>query len=533
MRFLLLLVIVCPALAAVGIAHVRWRVHRRPLRPLDLRPMDGAKLDLEAWKVFFQSLYAITPPLWKRWLLGLPHAGFELASEHGRVHARCWLPDELIQLVAAALRTACPGISVTPGSHAAPPAMPAARARLRLWNDPLYPLAQPRSDGLRSVVDALAAGDPATVQIVLQPDVGWQGRALRELDVRAGFQPVPSPPMRLVSGLVRLLFDLVWSGDGRVPPEPPRSYRNPLPPDTKARQPGYLAEIRLRTTGATGAEAKFRIHALAGAFHAFDGLLNGLRPARVWRAERFDRALACAAPPRPDGPILVPEELAALFHLPVAGGDMEVAPVRLAPSPPSLSSGKVLCVADDDRGSLIAIGQDDSRRHLHVVGPTGVGKSTLLLNLALQDIEAGRGLVVVDPVRGDLIRDLLARIPRWAWDRVHLIDPTRRERPVGLNVLEWDDPDRHDVVTDHLVTIFHRTFARFWGPRTDDVLRAAILTLLHRPGATICEVPLLLLDPQARAEMTATSTTRSGWSPSGTSTSGSPRASASRWSARS
>jgi hypothetical protein len=98
---------------------------------------------------------------------------------------------------------------------------------------------------------------------------------------------------------------------------------------------------------------------------------------------------------------------------------------------------------------------------------------------------------------------LLERIPRPHWDRVLLIDPSLREQPVGLNVLECDDPELHEVACDQLVTIFRKAYERFWGPRTDDILRAAVLTLLLRPGSSLCEVPLLLLQPEARKVFTS------------------------------
>jgi DNA helicase HerA-like ATPase len=137
-----------------------------------------------------------------------------------------------------------------------------------------------------------------------------------------------------------------------------------------------------------------------------------------------------------------------------------------------------------------------------ILGPTGSGKSTLLLNLALQDIEAGIGVGVLDP-KGDLITDLLERIPSRHRDRLVLIDPSQREQPVGLNVLTCSDPNQREVVCDGIVTIFKKTYERFWGPRTDDVLRAALLTLMRDPSATLCEVPLLLLNRTARAQLTA------------------------------
>jgi hypothetical protein len=461
--------------------------------------MDGTKPDLEAWSVFFRSLFAITPPAWKRWVVGVPRLAFEFVGVAGRVRARCWLPAELELVVTSLLKTAAPGIDVSPVHEQPQLPSPAARTRLELWREPLYPLVQPRTDGLRQVIDAMAAGGQQVVQLVLRPDVGWQGRALRRLDELAGIVSAEPLPARILSGLVGFVFDLVWSGDAKVPPEPPRSHRNALPPADKAQQPGYRVEIRLRTTEATRAQAKHRSHALVAAFRAFDGL-NGLRPRRVWLGRLFDRALLTRREQSAAVAVLVPQELAALFHLPVAGADMEVAPVRLAPSRRSSSGGKVLCIAEDDRRTAVTIAQPDCLHHVHALGPIGTGKSTLLLNLALQDIVDGRGVAVFDPT-GDLIRDLLERIPRSEAERVTLVDATLRDRPVGLNVLECDDPDLYEVVTDQLVTIFRRTYERNWGPRTDDVLRAAILTLLHRRGATVCEVPVLLLRPQVRSQL--------------------------------
>src|SRR5712664_4567636 len=164
--------------------------------------------------------------------------------------------------------------------------------------------------------------------------------------------------------------------------------------------------------------------------------------------------------------------------------------------------GNVICLLEDGRQTPARISAGDARHHIHVLGPPGVGKSTLLLNLALDDIEAGRGVAVVDP-KGDLVSALLESIPRRHWDRVLLIDPSLREQPVGLNVLECDDPELHEVACDQLVTIFRKAYERFWGPRTDDILRAAVLTLLLRPGSSLCEVPLLLLQPEARKIFTS------------------------------
>jgi len=129
----------------------------------------------------------------------------------------------------------------------------------------------------------------------------------------------------------------------------------------------------------------------------------------------------------------------------------------------------------------------DARQHLLVLGPTGVGKSTLLLNLILQDLEAGRGLVVIDP-KGDLVEDVLARVPEDRLDDVVVLDPTDETRPVGLNPLSGAS---QEVAADQVLGIFHRLFASSWGPRTSDILHACLLTLA-RHDQTLVGLPLLL-----------------------------------------
>jgi hypothetical protein len=494
---LLLLFGLCPIAAALAAAAVAGRRMRRdPGILIELLPPAAGVLELEAWVVFFRSLYGIARPWWKRWLRGQPSLALEFWSSAGQVQARIWVPSDLEALVATHLRSALPGIELTALGAQPLPEGPAARSRLGFWRDSLNSLESGRVDGLRGVLGALAATEHGVIQVVVSPDVGWQGRALRELDQIAVGQSRGLLP-GLLAGLLDGLFNLVLPAPGKPASTPRPSHLNPRPPADKAAQPGYSAELRLRTAAPTRALAKQQLHALASAFRSLDGG-NGLRPKRVWLGGRFDRELLGRMPARGAATILIAEELAQLFHLPAPSPAIEVAPVRIAPPhlPPQLH-GKVLCSAEDSGQGPVSIAQADCRQHIHVLGPTGAGKSTLLLNLALEDINAGRGVGVIDP-KGDLVRDLLERIPEREWDRVILIDPSRREHPVGLNVLACEDPDLHEVVTDQVVTIFKKTYERYWGPRTDDLLRAALLTLLPQPGSTLCEVPLLLLRPEAR-----------------------------------
>lgn len=168
-------------------------------------------------------------------------------------------------------------------------------------------------------------------------------------------------------------------------------------------------------------------------------------------------------------------------------------PRRLTPKP----------LGHAERGPLrrVALAVPDARHHSHVIGATGSGKSTLLVNLILADARAGRGVVVLDP-KGDLVTDVLARLPESAGKRLVLIDPAETIAPPSLNVLDTKGRDP-DLVADQVTEVFHRLYVAFWGPRTEDVLRSACLTLARRPGTTLSHVPLLLQNANYRKSLTA------------------------------
>jgi hypothetical protein len=147
----------------------------------------------------------------------------------------------------------------------------------------------------------------------------------------------------------------------------------------------------------------------------------------------------------------------------------------------------------------VALGVRDALMHTHVLGPTGVGKSTLLANLALADIEAGRAVVVVEP-KGDLIADLLARIPQERVDDVVVLDPADDIAPVGLNPLHGVSPE---LAADQVLAVFRGLYGDYLGPRTTDVLHAALLTLARAKDATLVALPLLLTEEPLRRKLTA------------------------------
>lgn len=199
-------------------------------------------------------------------------------------------------------------------------------------------------------------------------------------------------------------------------------------------------------------------------------------------------------------------EVAALSSWPVGRGSDLPVPTSgsqlLAPSRAIPRYGRVVAQATfPGTERPLALSAQASLRHLHVLGPTGSGKSTLLIGLIAQDVAAGRGLVVIEP-KGDLIADVLARVPASRRADVVLIDPTDPNRIVGLNPLETHGRSP-ELAADQLLGMFHSMYSAHWGPRTHDILSAALLTLARLPGATLPALPLLLSDAGYRRRVLA------------------------------
>jgi hypothetical protein len=148
------------------------------------------------------------------------------------------------------------------------------------------------------------------------------------------------------------------------------------------------------------------------------------------------------------------------------------------------------------RPALVHLPIADAVHHLHIVGPTGTGKSVLLSHLIEADIAAGRAVVVIEP-KADLIANVLDRIPAERIDDVVLIDPADPTHAVGIDVLAGPDPE---LAADRFVHVVRSLWKESWGPRTAQVLHAAALTLA-RAGETLTELPLLLSDGDYRARL--------------------------------
>ena len=198
-------------------------------------------------------------------------------------------------------------------------------------------------------------------------------------------------------------------------------------------------------------------------------------------------------------------ELAGIIGWPLGEGPLPGVgaehPKVLAPPPWLLSSDRAFATSSaPGRKVKLGVSSNDSLQHVVLLGPTGSGKSTAMLNLICADISAGRGVLVIDP-KFDLTRDILARIPDSRVRDVVIIDPAS-EAPVGLNPLGGTRINP-ELVADSILAVFKSLFADSWGPRTQDILTSALITLAKAPNATLVWLPSLLTDPNFRRRLTS------------------------------
>jgi len=145
---------------------------------------------------------------------------------------------------------------------------------------------------------------------------------------------------------------------------------------------------------------------------------------------------------------------------------------------------------------------DDRRRHMYLIGKTGMGKSVTLENMIFADIQAGHGVAVVDP-HGDLAEKVLDFIPSSRINDVIYFNPADIDYPIAFNILEKVDPHYRHLVASGLIGVFKKIWADSWGPRLEYVLRNAILALLDYPDSTLLGINRMFIDKEYRKKVIA------------------------------
>ncbi|MEU8004193.1 type IV secretion system DNA-binding domain-containing protein [Catellatospora sp. NPDC049111] len=507
-----------------------WR-HRRLSQGATLLTIaPPPQVDTSSSGAWWQALSGVLiPSPLRRIVYGTPHVVFEYTWQGRHLQLRLWVPGTVpAAAVQSAIRTAWPGATVTAAPAAAPipaSATVATGGRLHTRLPDVLPLRTEHAiDPVRGLLAAGAEthpGEHTVVQILARPAAAGRVRNARRAAHAIRTGQVPPSGGNL---LARMLFaPLMWliemflpgpassnsaSQAQRRDPTYDRDVRLIL--DKALSGPVFEVDVRYIVATPTGAGKPDRVvrerlrqrlnglaHAVASAFSAYSGR-NSLH------RRKLARPVTVAALRRMSSGFLASiDELAALAALPtdLAVPGLQRARAKTAPAPVAVPSGgggtKPLGVAQDG-GHKVAMPVASGSEHIHLIGKTGSGKSTLITHMVLDDVRNGRGAVVIDP-KGDLVNDILSRLPDDVADRVVLIDPAQDAHPC-FNPLDGDD---QQLAVDNIVGIFGKIFHRFWGPRIDDVLRVSLLTLLKHDGVTLSAVPPLLNSDQFRARFTA------------------------------
>ncbi|MDP1743763.1 MAG: hypothetical protein Q8L51_03165 [Candidatus Amesbacteria bacterium] len=200
-------------------------------------------------------------------------------------------------------------------------------------------------------------------------------------------------------------------------------------------------------------------------------------------------------------------ELSSLWHLPGTQTkipNLSWAPsVALSESPEDLPTTDVTFFAKTSyHNSDVKFGIKllDRLRHMYVLGKSGTGKSTLLENMAIDDFKKGRGLAFIDP-HGDSSENLLNYIPSSRINDTIYFNPDDREFPIKLNILEISDPSQVELAVSGIMSIFHKIYGKFWGPRMQYIMRNALLSLVQVPGSTLPDLLRIFADYKYRSSL--------------------------------
>ncbi len=405
---------------------------------------------------------------------------FECVATHQEIAHYLACPRGLSSNFKAFVSTTIPGLRLEKAQR---PRLPEVRTARRLWlSTSRRPLeqgaAEAVSTALLSTLSTPRRGEAIVTQLIVGP-------VRRALTVGSKHVPVTSENWAWALLTAPLL------GPRDMDSEAVKALR-----EKQGSHPGWRAVGRVAVAADSAARRQQILRDLMGAYRTADraGAQFGSRSANP-------RVVLNRSLPWFWGLALNVPELAGLIAWPYS--ELHGVPVarrraRHLPVPTSTPRrGRILEVVQGTRRP-IAVSAADLTTHTWAVGPTGVGKSTLLLNMIVQDMSAGRSIFVIEP-KEDLIQDVLARVPDHRRTDVVVFDHSRM--PVGFNPLVTNSPE---LTADQILSVFARLNTDSWGPRLGELLHAALLTLARTPGMSLAALPLLFTNDGFRRRVVGT-----------------------------
>lgn len=272
----------------------------------------------------------------------------------------------------------------------------------------------------------------------------------------------------------------------------------------KLKEPFVSANIRIVTSAATAGEAAGLLHDLESSFNQFEsGHGNRIEWHMVEgkKLEDFLERFSLRTFESREEMIMNLEEVTTCLHFPAsnvnkAAPQLKQSKAGTSPAPLDLPGAGTIIGTNGHRGEekQIFIAPEDRMRHFYVIGQTGTGKTSILKNMIIQDIKAGNGVCFIDP-HGSDVMDILANVPKERYEDIVYFDPASTERPMALNMLEYDRryPEQKTFVVNEMFSIFQKLYGgtpESMGPIFEQYFRNATGLVVEDPdsGCTLLDV---------------------------------------------
>ena len=398
-----------------------------------------------------------------------------------------------------------------------------AGGELILKKDSAYPIAsfeEMKWDAQTALLNAFSKvkeNEGMALQILFRPtDKKWVDEAsakIDELKGKKGGWHGSNLPMKVLN----LFLDIV-----KAPFEVPEEHKYDESKDevsntkqqeiaaieNKIRYPGFQSLIRVIACSSSKPRSDTLVGGIVAAFAQFDSPSNnGFKydVAKDTHKLGIDYIFR-SFPTKRTSMILNTVELASMYHLPsqnsIPTSGVERQLTKQVDGPSRLVTDGTLIGINEYRGEKkeIRLSVDDRRRHMYIIGATGMGKSVYMRNIAYQDMMDGKGFAFIDP-HGDVVEEILARVPKERIDDVIYFDPGNIENPMGMNFLEYRTEEEKDFIVQEGINMLYSLYdpghTGIFGPRGEQMFRNAALLLMADPkGATFIDIPQVFVDAE-------------------------------------
>lgn len=482
-------------------------------------------------QVMYNIISSTATKGFKSKVYGQRHISLELMAHEGLVRYYAVVPTVLVDVIRQAVAAAYPSarleeVKETNIFSKVGKMSGTIGGEFTLRKSFIFPIAtyqESKRDASRALLNALSAvtkEDGIGVQFLLRPAYdGWSKASeshIESVKKNKGKKKGIGAAGGLVSA--RDLLEALWR-----PPESGKDKEPPKPEDTqltsieqaeidavaeKTRYPAYEVLVRVVISSNTAARSQVLLKNVIAAFALFDSPRNnGFKFSLTRNIEEMTTAYIMRFfPQQIRSNILNSVEMATLFHLPSASAiptsQVKRQMSKQVDGPTDVMDEGLLIGYNEFRGTKkpIRIGTKDRRRHVYIIGQTGVGKSVLQENMAYQDMMDGRGFAFIDP-HGDLVESLLGKVPKERVEDIIYFNPADMTNPIGMNMFEFDTPDQKDFLIQEAINMLYSLYdpgrTGIVGPRLEHIFRNCALLLMADPaGGTFIDVPKCLIDPE-------------------------------------